>query len=256
MPYIDRSYRRSKRFVPKAGYRKKSYSQLKTMRKPKPTRAVPYPDIGIPQNALIARVPWGVPKERWMRFRYCDEITIDPGAASIAAHYYRANSLFDPDLTGTGHQPMNFDQMILGYLHYTVYGAKIKITRVRSVTTQILPAYFGVFLDSNATLSYTTAPQIMESNEKHSKWLMTGGLEGGAFGMPSIELGCSVKKFMGVKDLSSPAYRTAFNANPTEDVNFCIWGASIADNNPGGIIVVVEIEYLCKLSERSFVAQS
>ena len=39
--------------------------------------------------------------------RYVDSLTIGPGggAGLSAHHFFRANGVFDPDFTGTGHQP-------------------------------------------------------------------------------------------------------------------------------------------------------
>ena len=38
------------------------------------------------------------------------------------------NSLFDPDFTGTGHQPYYFDQFATIYQRYTVIGSKLTAT--------------------------------------------------------------------------------------------------------------------------------
>ncbi len=201
-------------------------------------------------------VPLGLPAEKWVRLRYVDEVIIDPGLAGIAAHYYRANSLFDPDLTGTGHQPMNYDQLIAGYQHYTVYGSKITATVVRSGTTTLIPGYVGIFLDDNRTLTFTNAPQVLESNHRASVWRAGGGNESMPFGQPKMSLGFSAKRFFGTKTLENSLYRAAFNANPTEDANFAVWVSNIQGNDPGATILMVEIEFLAKLTERAFVAQS
>ncbi len=238
------------------GTRKRIEMVLAKRRNRRPTRAIPYPDRGDAGQRVIAGVPWGVPASKWARLRYVQEVVINPGAGLIAAHNFRANSLFDPDQTGVGHQPMNFDSLALGYQHYTVFGAKITATRVRTVTTALLPGYFGVFLNSNATLGYGSGPEVIESNEKASKWLMVGGLEGGQFGKPKVSLGFSAKKYFGVKSLSGDRFTTPIGSNPNEDVNFTIWVASIGGDDPGAMTILVEVEYLAKFTERRFVAQS
>lgn len=37
-----------------------------------------------------------------VKMQYCDTISLNPGAAAITSHVFRAGSIFDPDLTGTG----------------------------------------------------------------------------------------------------------------------------------------------------------
>ncbi len=48
--------------------------------------------------------------------------------AKAQVYQFRTNSLFDPDLTGVGHQPYQFDQLTLMYSRYIVYGLKYSIT--------------------------------------------------------------------------------------------------------------------------------
>lgn len=50
-------------------------------------------------------------------------------AATTYAYNYNINSLFDPDRTGTGHQPMYFDQLCPGvYNRYRVRAFSYKVT--------------------------------------------------------------------------------------------------------------------------------
>lgn len=53
--------------------------------------------------------------------RYSDVITISLSAGTVQSYSFRANSLFDPDRTGTGHQPLGFDQLTAIYNRYVVH---------------------------------------------------------------------------------------------------------------------------------------
>ena len=61
---------------------------------------------------------------------YSDNRVITPTAAAATAYVYSANGLYDPDITGAGHQPMSFDQLIGMYEHYTVQSGKITVNFV------------------------------------------------------------------------------------------------------------------------------
>lgn len=51
------------------------------------------------------------------------------GSSSLSASYlHRLNSLFDPDQSGTGHQPYMYDQLTSMYKRYQVYAASYRLT--------------------------------------------------------------------------------------------------------------------------------
>ncbi len=203
-----------------------------------------------------ARVALGFPKDKMVKLRYAQEFNINPGIGSFGFHYFRCNSMFDPDLTGTGHQPLYYDQYIAAYDHYTVHGAKIKVTYVHSGSAPQTPGYMGIFVDDNATPSYASAGEVLERGQKTSDWTTTAGNSSGNRNMPSVTLNFDAKKFFGVKSLDGAQFRVNWNANPTENANFCCWLASIGGNDPAIAYFMVEIEYYALLSEKTYVGQS
>ena len=64
-----------------------------------------------------------------LKLKYSDEFTMALPATSVGLrHAFRGNSLFDPDYTATGHQPMYFDQLCSAtgpYYRYRVAASKI-----------------------------------------------------------------------------------------------------------------------------------
>lgn len=63
---------------------------------------------------------------RLRKLTYVDAITLNATPSLAAKYFYRCNSLFDPDFTATGHQPMGFDQYAALYNHYHVHSAYIE----------------------------------------------------------------------------------------------------------------------------------
>lgn len=70
----------------------------------------------------------GVPSTIKAKLRYSESISLTPSAGAITGSIFQLNSLYDPDYTGTGHQPYTFDQRIAMHDHYTVIGGRVSIT--------------------------------------------------------------------------------------------------------------------------------
>lgn len=87
------------------------------------------------------------------------DIVLVSTAGSLADYSFRLNSLFDPDLTGIGHQPMGRDQLAQFYNRYRVFAASWKVT-----TFPMASAGSLIILPSNDanSLTGTVATTIME----------------------------------------------------------------------------------------------
>jgi len=63
------------------------------------------------------------------RLKYCDYQTLTTAAGPGFINYdWNLNGLFDPNLTGTGHQPRGFDQLAALYNRYRVFRTRWEIT--------------------------------------------------------------------------------------------------------------------------------
>jgi len=50
--------------------------------------------------------------------RYSDYFQLTTTSGAVSTYVFAANGLYDPNITGTGHQPMGFDQLLQFYNHY------------------------------------------------------------------------------------------------------------------------------------------
>lgn len=82
----------------------------------------------IAQSATSAMAPmlFNAPRTKSVSLLYGDTNFSLIGASNPAAYVFRANSLFDPDFTGVGHQPRGFDQLMALYERYVVTGVKVE----------------------------------------------------------------------------------------------------------------------------------
>jgi hypothetical protein len=124
------------RYPTKTSYRRKTYRKKKYYPYPNRSKRATAPRIGTkqklyqnPRQSFIQRgqLPFG-PKAM-VRLPYVSEIAVVStyAAGVTAGNAYRLNSLYDPDITGAGLQPRQFDQLAAIYGKYIVHGAKITV---------------------------------------------------------------------------------------------------------------------------------
>lgn len=151
--------------------------------------------------------------------------TVTSGASAAGAYVISCNGLYDPDITGTGPQPMSFDQAMLFFNHYTVHKARIRVTFQSNSTN--LRATVGLFVSGSTTVT-TSIEQLMENGDGAIQILEYAGAFGGtATFTRTIDVG----KFQDVRQvMDDPNMRGDSASNPTEQSYFhlVIWNAASA----------------------------
>lgn len=181
---------------------------------------------------------------------YHDYVTLDPGVGSYTQNKYRANSCYDPDLTGGGHQPMGFDQWMAMYKKFCVIGARISVTPTtpNSASNQI-PGYLCILLssDGNAGSAIASATGFWETQHRISGIVNYGEGGGLAWNYPPGNTATgnfSAKKFFGVKSLiGNQLYAGDAGANPSTGAYFEVTAFHNTGNNPAACTFEVHIEY-------------
>jgi len=85
---------------------------------------------GVPYGMSRAFEADPFPPRRFVKFTYGQLISLSNGAAGVygTGQTFRLNSLFDPDLTGVGHQPYGYDQVSLVYQKFKTFRAEVEVT--------------------------------------------------------------------------------------------------------------------------------
>jgi len=131
------------------------------------------------------------PVKKTVMMRYADttgSITSTTGA--VASYVLRANDCFDPDFTGTGHQPMGFDQMILFYNHFFVVRSRLKVT-FRNYNN-LYPYSICIRVDANSGVM-TVPNRIVEFGGA-----VLAEIGSGAAQSTTLELDVDIAKFLGM----------------------------------------------------------
>lgn len=193
----------------------------------------------------------GFPKTTMIKLRYVDGIALNPGIGTLAQHFFRANGAYDPDTTGGGHQPMNWDMWTALYNHYTVVGAKITCRFHDNATAYGNGMLAGIILSDDTTVT-TDASTVMEQGLARYRMANASPSANAGRGLV-LSKGFSCKKFFNITNPTDNTNRlgAGVTALPTEQAYFCVFlGAP-----PNSVIdfashqVTVQLDYIVIFSE-------
>lgn len=166
------------------------------------------------------------------------DITLNGGTAGTAASYvFSANGLFDPNITGAGHQPNGFDQLMAIYAEYTVLNASIKVNFVNSDSTALILC--GITQQNQSTTDLD--PRVyMESGS--CVWAVADRL-GSGDGVKTLTSKINMSKMANQDVLNEAGWNGTVAANPPFQKYFIIWVSDLSTGDPGGTLVTVQIDY-------------
>ncbi len=107
-------------------------------------------------------------------FKYSDVITFTLATTAGGQYVYKLNGMFDPDTTGTGHQPYGFDQMLNLYQRYCVIRTKYRIEAGPSSDRLLVGAVAASTVTTTVT-NLATFDLAAESPHSTVKALSFGG---------------------------------------------------------------------------------
>lgn len=191
--------------------------------------------------------PFG--KQFYTKLRYNEAHTF--GASStvnFASNYkYCLNSLYDPNVSGVGHQPMGFDTLMSIYEKYTVVAAKITVCFIGDTT---VPSVCGLRLVDGNETAVADKKVAIENGDSSWKYMTTAN---GGSNKIILSRSVNCKKFFGQKGIvGDDKYTLASNQTPLDDDKIIaeLWVAPIsASDQHGRTLVDVSIEYTAVFSE-------
>lgn len=178
-------------------------------------------------------------------FIYTQKGTITGAALGAAAFYqFRLNSIFDPDLTGAGTQPVGHDQYALLYEKYRVYEASYKVTFMNQSTTA--DALVAV-ASSDESSTTTDWDRLVQNGQCEWKTLtFRGGCADEVSLMGTIDLaaaqGMSKKNFW-ADDLQE----ATFGSNPAEVYILNLVSSAIGTGSGPNVSFFIEIRYKARV---------
>ena len=199
-----------------------------------------------------------------LRFTYCETIALSVGTGGTASVYtFRANDLYDPNFTGTGHQPLGFDQWMAFYNHFSIRKARIHVKALNpSATTSITGDWgIGLFDDSSTAATIlgagtTTTPGDLW-REQGFRTKQIGNHGNSAEAVTEMTMWFDFEKFFNTKYVRSLAnFIGSAAGSPSEVAYFSIFLGSLYNTVINQMAFEVTIDYFAGLSERKFLGPS
>lgn len=230
-------------------YRAKRQTVTRKMRKTA-RRAVAKYRRAAPKQRTTVTMGTGFPKRLTFTHKYADTTAVSSTAGAINKYIWSTNSLFDPNVTSTGHQPAYFDQLVALYDHYIVIGSRIKFT-VTPYTASATGFWIGAFIDDDAVTAGVTG--ISSLAEQTTGTVVQ--VAPNANQTYNMELSWSAKKAFGGSILANNKITGTAAASPTEQQSFvfAVQGFTSTDVT---VQVKAEVEYIAVWNELKDVAQS
>lgn len=187
--------------------------------------------------------------------RYSQYVNLDAGMGAVTKQVFRANSMYDPDLTGTGHQPMGRDEMSALYGHYCVDSARISVSAMPFGSTNY-PAAYGLILDDDGTVA-NDAHQIIE--QANGKYVVFQNNYLASKAQSQMTATFDAKRFFHLDSSRDVKYEIGaqVGSNPADGAYFVLWvGPLDGSSDLNGVGFEVLIEYTVTWTERSTMVQS
>lgn len=203
-------------------------------------------------NGIIHSVPntltrfkpicYGFPDRLVTTLRYYELDNFQSVAGVPAQVGFRWNSIFDPNYSAGGHQPMYRDTYASIYDHYSVISARatIKFVSQNDAANSVVTAVTDD--DTSPSTTFTTVA------EQNHGWNALLGHADGAGSTATVVLNWDCKEILGIDPYTSQAYKTAMGSNPSEESllwlsNFSLFGTTVT------VAYSVMIEYTVLFSE-------
>lgn len=176
-----------------------------------------------------------VPQRFITKHKYSTTFTI----GSLNPIYrFRLNSLYDPDLTGTGHQPYGFDQMAALFNRYRVYGCSYIINGYQFNS----PIRYGVVATNDAA-SPTNMATLIEYPRSKSTVQYPGGSKSQLKGYVNL---ASLTGRTKAQYMADDRYQSANNDNPNEQLILNVLAQSVSDTLQESCTMMVTLVFHCE----------
>lgn len=213
--------------------------------RPKRRRYTARRRVGVPRSLNTSGRSGPFPPSAVVSLRYTDNLgTINPAAGLAGVYTFRANSINDPNFTGTGTQPYGHDTLATVYSKYRVLSSKITVHMFQDGTTG---ADLGIGAIALSTSSVGTTDPLLATQRPSTTYKPFSILENSK-GIVKLTKTFNTRKFFG-NNIKS--HTTAlFALNPVEQAFFHVYAQGITPTSDiSAVYLYVTITYRVLVSD-------
>lgn len=222
MAYTRRKFRAKKKMTRKST--KKTLTKFTYKRKP------------------IVSIGKGLPLRLRQTHRYVESfIAWGSSAGSLFTYNLSCNNLYDPNTTGTGHQPYYYDQMSALYDHWTVVKSHI-IVKMTPYSQNGQATFVTLFINDDTTVTPSSIDTLAEVGRNYKVVPLTSA------GVTTLKSSWNGYKAFGKNILNNSLYRGESSGTPPSEQQY--WtvamqsaGASVSQSFAVSVTIEYEVEW-------------
>ncbi len=186
------------------------------------------------------KLNYGFPPTLMTRMRYCDTVPLTSTSGTIAKYVFRVNDCFDPDVTGSGHQPLYRDTFAAIYDFYVVPRARVKVT---FANTGNIPSHIGILLDDDVSTSATSTVLMEQNNGKHH--LLPA--QSGSLSTHTFTINFDAQKMFGWDPTKVLSAKTLWSSTPSIVAGLLCWAqpADLASTVTYYASIEIDMDVMC-----------
>lgn len=197
-------------------------------------------------KAVISRMPGsGFADSLYVKLNYVDNLNLTDNVPRLQ-YTFRGNSLFDPDYTGTGHQPMYFDQYAAIYNVYRVTGCSITVD---CINAQGLSGCYFVCFPNTEIGTLTSVSLALEQSKARSAHILPIAGGGPAF---TYKQYCSTREACGLikGELNDDSLSATVGNNPTQVWYWNLFWNTTDNASDCTVNAIVKLTYYVQFSDK------
>lgn len=193
----------------------------------------------------------GFPRQLKITHRYAESFDLTSTSGTVAYYNFKANGMYDPNTTGTGHQPLYFDELSGIYNHYMVVGSKITYT-FGAMSATNGGARMAAFINDDNTQTPTNINNVVEQSSGSRVVVLPYGA---SYQPGPVTLYWSARKEFGATGLSKDSITGSPSADPVDQSQFTL---ALQADGAGTVTVgfTVVIEYIAIWFETKDISSS